>query len=158
MVSVMGSELYFTLPHLFSDVSQCPCQHPIGTGLASKGLAHNHEAVPHNHHLIDLQDLALKDFCALQVHLGTVFLWRDRKEGETEGSKEGGRENGREQGREGEREGGIPCSFCLTTVHSCTPLLTMVAIGKPGSMCTYYSLLLVLLQQIRTLIAGARVE
>lgn len=50
------------------------CQHTIRTGLASKGLTHQHEAMPHNHHLKDLQDFLSKEFGDLQVHALAVFL------------------------------------------------------------------------------------
>lgn len=50
------------------------CQHTVGAGLASKGLTHQHETMPHYHHLIDLQDFLSKELCELQVHALTVFL------------------------------------------------------------------------------------
>ena len=49
-------------------------QHPVGTRLAPEGLTHYHEAVAHDHHLEDLQDLLGEEVGHLQVHLLTVLL------------------------------------------------------------------------------------
>lgn len=49
-------------------------EHAVGRCLPTEGLSHQHEAVTHNHHFIDLQDLLSKEVSDLQVHLSTVFL------------------------------------------------------------------------------------
>lgn len=50
------------------------CQHTVGTGLSSEGFAHQHETMPHYHHLKDLQDFLSKEISDLQVHALAVFL------------------------------------------------------------------------------------
>lgn len=50
------------------------CQHTIGTGFAPEGFPHQHETMPHLHHLIDLHDFLSEEFGDLQVHALTVFL------------------------------------------------------------------------------------
>lgn len=50
------------------------CQHTVGAGLASKRLTHQHETMPHYHHLKDLQDFLSKEIGELQVHELAVFL------------------------------------------------------------------------------------
>ena len=49
----------YMLAHLFTDVSECSSEDPVGTGLASKWLPHDHESVTNYHHLINLQHLVL---------------------------------------------------------------------------------------------------
>lgn len=43
-------------------------QHAVGAGLPAKRLTHQHEAVPHGHHLEDLQDLLDEEVRHLEVH------------------------------------------------------------------------------------------
>lgn len=60
--------------YLFIDVVKGCCQHTIATGLASKRLTHQHETMPHYHHLKDLQDFLSKKLGDLKVHAPAVFL------------------------------------------------------------------------------------
>ena len=66
---------------LLTDIGESASQHAVGTGLASKRLSNYHKAVANNHHLINLQDLPLKHFSALQVHLLAVLLDGGREDG-----------------------------------------------------------------------------
>lgn len=49
-------------------------EHAVGRRLPTEGFSHHHEAVTHNHHFIDLQDLLSKEVSDLQVHLSAVFI------------------------------------------------------------------------------------
>lgn len=44
-----------SVPYLLMNITQGSSQHSVSHGLASKRLSNNHEAVTHNHHLIDLK-------------------------------------------------------------------------------------------------------
>lgn len=62
-----------TASHLGEDVVKRCSQHAVGRGFPSEGFAHHHEAVTHDHHLIDLQDFLSKEVGDLQVHGLAVF-------------------------------------------------------------------------------------
>ena len=48
-------------------ISQSSCQHAVDAGLGCKAVAHNHEAMAHQHHLIQLVGLLHEDRGGLQV-------------------------------------------------------------------------------------------
>ena len=62
------------------EVSQGTGQYAVGRRLPSEGLAHDHEAVTHNHHLIDLLDLLQEEVSALKVHLDADFPAAEKAE------------------------------------------------------------------------------
>ena len=62
------------LMYLLCDITQSSCQHTVGTSLSSKRLPNDHEAVPDNHHLVDLENLLLEHLGTLEVHLLAVLF------------------------------------------------------------------------------------
>lgn len=60
--------------YLFRDIIQGSGEDSIGTCFPSKRPSHQHQAMMHNHHLINLQDLLWKEICHLQVHLLAVLF------------------------------------------------------------------------------------
>lgn len=60
--------------YLFRDIAQGSGEDLVGARLAPKRLSHQHEAMTHAHHFINLQDLLCKEICHLQVHLLACFF------------------------------------------------------------------------------------
>ena len=66
-------DLVFLHEALLADVAERRRQDAVRRGLAAERFADDHEAVPDDHHLIDLLDLLKERLRALEVHRGTVL-------------------------------------------------------------------------------------
>lgn len=63
-----------TASYLCEDIMKSCSQDTVGAGFSAKGFPHNHEAVPYDHHLVDLQDFLSKELGDLEVHELAVFF------------------------------------------------------------------------------------
>lgn len=60
--------------YLLTDVTQGSGEDATGARLPSERLPHQHEAVTHDHHLVNLKDLLHEEVSHLQVHLLAVLF------------------------------------------------------------------------------------